>query len=184
MDEDSPLESPEGSWWDENINRREAIWLGITGGWALTLFGWMVGWTQFGDQNQIGKTIEVSPENFRNKVQEYKDNAERVTVQGNEVLSPSGNDIYIAAFQWGWDGIPAVLNRGEKYKFHISTYDVQHGFSVRRQENMSQQISLQMLPDYEWILEMEFNDPGKYVVVCNEFCGVGHRVMNSNFYVR
>ncbi len=184
MEEDSPLESPEGSWWDRNINRREAIWLGISGGWALILFSWMLGWTQFGGQNQMGETREISSERYRNKVQQFKDNSDTTTVQGSDVLVPSRNDIYIGAYQFGWDGLPVVLERGQDYKFHLSTYDVQHGFSIRKEENKSQQISLQMLPNYEWIIDMEFDDVGQYVVICNEFCGLGHRAMNTNIFVR
>jgi hypothetical protein len=35
----SPLDSPDGDWWSETVNRRETIWLGISGGWAAVLFG-------------------------------------------------------------------------------------------------------------------------------------------------
>jgi halocyanin-like protein len=181
---ESPIDPPEGDWWNEKINRRESIWLGLSGGWALTLFGWMVGWNAFGEQNQTGQTYQVSTERYQEKVQSYKDAAGRLTVDGEELLVPAENDIYVAGFQWGWDGLPAVLRPGETYKFHLGAYDVQHGFSVRNAENLSQQISLQMLPGYEWVLEMSFDDPGTYHVVCNEFCGEGHRSMHGRFVVR
>jgi len=184
MSEDSPLDSPEGNWWDRQVNRRETIWLGLSGAWALTLFGWMLGWSEFGNQNQVGETYKVPPEEFQGKVATFKQNAGSRTVDGEEVLVPAGEDVYVGALRWTWDGLPVVLEAGETYAFHLGAYDVQHGFSVRNEDNLSQQISLQMLPGYEWVLDMSFDDPGTYHVVCNEFCGNGHRTMHSKFFVR
>lgn len=180
----SPLDEPEGNWWDRQINRRETIWLGLSAGWAVSLFGWMIGWSQFGDQNQVGTTYRVSPEAFQEKVQSFKDAAGTLTVDGEKYLVPHGEDVYVGSFQWAWDGLPVVLRPGRTYRFHLGSYDVQHGFSVRDETNLSQQISLQVLPGYEWILEMTFDDPSTYQVVCNEFCGNGHRSMHGKFLVQ
>jgi len=183
MDDHSPLESPEGNWWNRSVNRRETMWLGISGAWALTLFGWMLGWTQVGDQNQIGPTYELSPDAYREKVQAYKQDSGVVTIDGEQLSVPPGTDVYIGALQWAWDGLPVALRPGTEYTFHIGAYDVQHGFSVRHADNLSQQMSLQVLPGYEWVLDMTFDDPGTYHVVCNEFCGTGHRSMHGAFTV-
>ena len=176
----SPLDSPDGDWWNEKVNRRETIWLGLTGAWALTLFGWMAGWTQFGDQNQVGETYRVPPEDYRAKVSEYKGQA--ATVDGR--LVPPGDDVYVGAVRYAFDGLPAVLEAGREYVFHLGTYDVQHGFSVRQEDTLSKQISLQMLPGYEWQVPMRFDELGTYHVVCTEFCGTGHRTMHGTFEVR
>ncbi|MDY6817411.1 MAG: cytochrome C oxidase subunit II [Halobacteriales archaeon] len=184
MTDYSPLDSPEGDWWNREVNRRETMWLGISGVWALILFGWMIGWTQVGNQNQIGPTERVSPDAFQKKVDTYKKNAETTTIGGTEALVPASEDVYIGALQWAWDGLPVALETNQTYKFHLSAYDVQHGFSVRDEDNLSQQMSLQMLPGYEWIIEMSFDEPGTYHVVCNEFCGTGHRTMHGKIFVQ
>lgn len=178
-EEASPLKAPEGNWWNRGINRRETIWLGITGAWAVSLFGWMLGWTQFGDQNQMGETYEVTAERFQEKVAAYKEAA----TETDRGLVPAGEDVYVGALQWAWDGLPVVLEAGKTYKFHLGSYDVQHGFSARHEDNLSKQLSLQILPGYEWVLEMTFDEPGTYHVVCNEFCGNGHRSMHGRIEV-
>jgi halocyanin-like protein len=183
-DDNSPLTEPEGNWWDKKVNRRESIWLGISGLTAVSLFGWMLGWTQFGNQNQTGQTYEVSAEQFQNKVDRYKQAAGTLEVDGEQMLVPHGNDVFVGARQWAWDGLPVVLRPGETYKFHLGSYDVQHGFGVRPAGNLSKQISLQIIPGYEWVLEMSFDETGTYHVVCNEFCGVGHRSMHGTFVVQ
>jgi len=166
---ESPIEPPQGDWWSEKVNRRETIWLGISGLWAMTLFGWMAGWTQFGEQNQIGKTLEVSTDRYRERVTAFADRATE-TERG---LVPPDTDVHVGAFRYGFDGLPAVLETGTEYTFHPGTYDVQHGFSVRQEDTLSKQLSLQMLPGYEWLMPMEFDEPGTYHVVCNDT--VGHK---------
>ncbi len=174
-----PLEEPEGNWWDEPVNRRESMWLGIAGLWSLGIFGWMSGFTRFGDQNPIGTTYEVDPAEFRETVQAYKEEAEET----EDGIVPPGDSVYIAGRRFDWDGLPVVLEAGREYDIHLGAYDVQHGFSVRPEESLSQQINLQIFPDTEWVIPMTFEDPGTYSVICNEFCGRGHNGMHGRFIV-
>ena len=175
----SPLDSPDDDWWNRAVNRRETIWLGISGVWAIVLFGWMIGWTQVGRQNQIGPTRRLTTAAYREKVEAFKESASE-TEAG---LVPAGDDVFIGAFRFGWDGLPVVLEAGREYRIHLGSYDVQHGFSVRQEDTLSKQLSLQVLPGYEWVLPMTFDEPGTYQVVCNEFCGEGHRTMHGRFEV-
>lgn len=175
----SPLQSPEGHWWNQPVADPEKAWLGASVVTAVILFGWMVGWTHLGNQNPTGHTYQISPENYRKKVTAYVEKATK-TERG---LRPPGEDVYVGAFQWGWDGFPVVLDAGTTYQVHLGSYDVQHGFSVRDQDDLIQQFNLQMLPGYEWVVPMTFEEPGTYRVVCNEFCGLGHRVMQNKFVV-
>jgi cytochrome c oxidase subunit 2 len=181
---DTPLEEPEGDWWNRDVNRRETSWLGISGVWAAVLFGWMAGWTRLGEQNPIGETTTVDPGAFQQRVGEYKEAAGEAEVAGDDVLVPPGEDVYVGALRYAWDGLPVRLDAGTDYRFHIGAYDVQHGFSVRKEDTLSKQLSLQVLPGYEWTVPMQFDEPGSYHVVCNEFCGTGHRTMHGVFYVR
>jgi cytochrome c oxidase subunit 2 len=176
----SPMKPPEGNWWGQSINRRESIWLGLTGLWSVLIFGWMSGYTRFGDQNPIGETLKVSPEEYQQKMSDYSDEAGE-TDEG--LLVPPDDDVYLAAQQWLWQGTPVVLETGREYDIHLSSLDVQHGFSIRPEDALSKQMNFQILPEYEWILPMEFDEPGTYHVICNEFCGVGHRTMHGRVEV-
>jgi len=176
----APLDPPEGNWWDEPVDRRESMWLGIAGAWSLVIFGWMSAFTQFGDQNPIGETFDVDSAAFESRVQEYKEAAGETDAG----FVPPGDDVYIGAQRFNWDGLPVVLEANREYDLHLGSYDVQHGFSVRPEESLSQQINLQVFPDTEWVVPMSFDDPGTYHVICNEFCGVGHRSMHGEFVVR
>lgn len=175
-----PFDEPEGNWWDEPVNRRESIWLGISGFWSLVIFGWMSGFTRFGDQNPIGQTYDVDSEEYRTMVNEYKEAADETD---DGYLIPPGDSVYVAGRRFDWDGLPVVLEAGREYDIHLGAYDVQHGFSVRPEENLSKQMNLQVLPDTEWVVPMTFEESGTYHVICNEFCGRGHNSMHGEFRV-
>ncbi len=175
-----PLDEPEGNWWDQPINRREGMWLGIAGIWSVGIFGWMSGFTRFGDQNPVGETYHVSPDEFRETVQGYKEEADE-NEDGH--LIPPDDSVYIGARRFDWDGLPAVLEVDREYDIHLGAYDVQHGFSIRPEHTLSKQINLQIFPDTEWIIPMTFDEPGTYHVICNEFCGRGHNGMHGELYV-
>jgi len=175
----SPLKPQTDNWWDVPVHWDEKVWIGISVFWALVLFGWMTAWGSIGNQTQEGPTYRVSPNAFQAKIDSFKARAEE-TERG---FRPAGSDVYIAGMRYGFDGLPVVLKAGKEYDFHLSSYDVQHGFGVRPNDALSKQMTLQLLPGYEWVLPMTFQEPGTYHVVCNEFCGVGHRTMHAKFIV-
>ena len=191
----NPLDPPDGNWWDQAINRRETIWLGIAGVWSLAIFGWMSGFTRFGDQNPVGETYAVEPEAFEASVNAYQEEAGRTSedaiLEGRppdederqNVHVPPGDAVYIMGRQFMWSGLPVVLEAGKEYDIHLGARDVQHGFSIRPGESLSQQINLQIFPDHEWIVPMTFEDPDTYHVICNEFCGAGHATMHGKLFV-
>jgi len=146
---------------------------------CVILFFWMIGWMYVGEQNPTGPTYRTSPEDFQEKVAAYLEESEQ-TDQGTV---PAGTDVFVGGVQFAWDGFPLILEAGTEYQFHLSSYDVQHGFSIRFEDELWQQINLQAMPGYEWIVPMEFEEPGTYHVVCNEFCGIGHRLMYGRFEV-
>lgn len=175
----SPLDSPEGDWWSESINRRESIWLGIAGIWSILIFGWMSAYTRIGAQNPIGQTYRVDAAGYHEKMNDYLAQA---TETDNGII-PAESDVFIGARRFDWQGTPVTLEANREYDIHLSSYDVQHGFSIRPEETLSKQISLQVLPGYEWVIPMTFDEPGDYHVICNEFCGVGHRTMHGRIHV-
>lgn len=176
----TPIEEPEGTWWNIEVGGYEKLWLGITVVWAVILFGWMAGWTYMGEQNPTGKTTRIKPDKYHEKVKNYQNRAKK-TEDGFYV--PPGNHVYLAGLRYGWAGLPVELKAGKQYMVHLGSYDVQHGFSVRKEDTLSKQLSLQILPGYEWVVPMKFNEPGTYHVICNEFCGYGHSTMHSKFRV-
>lgn len=62
--------------------------------------------------------------------------------------------------------------------FHISSIDVIHGFQIVRSNGQSMAI-----PGYVSQFTTRFEEPGEYLIVCNEYCGVGHHTMAAKLSV-
>lgn len=104
-------------------------------------------------------------------------------------------DIVVKAIgeMWSWTLTPGsggtategnlVLPAGKMVEFDVSSKDVNHNFGIYNSagELIAQ---VQAMPDYTNRLLYRFNAPGRYYVLCLEYCGVGHHAMNTEFDVK
>jgi cytochrome c oxidase subunit 2 len=70
------------------------------------------------------------------------------------------------------------LEKGASYRLHVSSIDLQHGFSLQPVN-----INIQVHPGYEHVLKLTPNQVGEYGIICNEYCGLGHHTMTGRIYV-
>ena len=172
-------------WWREPIERTEIWWIVLAFAWCIFMFTWMVGWHFVGPQNMSNEAYRTTVEAYSTKVDEmtakYKIRADEAT--GEDVVAPPpGSDIYLAGMQWQWRPI-LELKKGEKYRLHISSYDVGHGFSLQPEN-----INFQVYPGYEQVTTIVPNKSGTFSIVCGEYCGgaggIGHHSMLGRIYVK
>ncbi|NOZ52899.1 MAG: cytochrome C oxidase subunit II [Gammaproteobacteria bacterium] len=178
---------PQRHWWKLPAGRDEAIWITAAYGWCLVMLVVMVGWYFFGNQNQAGEAFRVTIDGFSNKVDEMieehqlKDTSGTLMSEGETevplVKVPPGSDYYMGAHQYSWGSIP-VLELGQTYVFHLSSLDVDHGFSL-----LPIVLNLQLIPGYDYVLRFTPNKTGVYQITCNEYCGLGHHLMAGKLYV-
>ena len=83
--------------------------------------------------------------------------------------------ILLALTRW-----PAVhlLDAQWYYRLHISSTDLQHGFSLQPLN-----MNFQVLPGYDHVLMITPTSTGVFPIVCNEFCGIGHHTMTGRIIV-
>jgi cytochrome c oxidase subunit 2 len=167
-------------WWNEPIEKTELLWISLVFVWGLVMTFMMPYWHITGDQNLSSETYRTTPEAFLEKAQKMVD---QYTVrkdgprQTPVVKPPVGSDVYMVARLWDW--WPSVeLQKGQSYRFHLSSMDWQHGFSLQPAN-----INIQVVPDYEYIVTFTPNKSGEYSVICNEYCGIGHHLMIGKIYV-
>ncbi len=67
---------------------------------------------------------------------------------------------------------------GKPVTFRITSSDVIHGFQIVRTNANSM-----VIPGYVSQFSMTFQWPGEYLIVCNEFCGLGHHLMQAKLIV-
>jgi len=165
------MESPQGVWW-KPIPRDEKLWIKIAFVWCLILFASMPFWHARGGQNASGIRHTVDPEDYRARVDEFIADYQVGDDRGFPIVAPPpGSDIYVQASMWSWRPI-LQLERGVEYILHLSSTDLNHGFSL-----LPMNVNLQVVPGYDYGLRVTPTAAGDFRIVCNEFCGVGHHLM-------
>lgn len=163
--------APKGNWW-KPVGKQEKMWVTVAFIWCMILFAMMPLWHLKGGQNPSGIRAKVEPAAFQARVdrmvQEYKVGEEN----GYPIVAPPpGSDIYLVGRMWSWYPI-LKLKKGASYILHLSSTDINHGFSL-----YPVNLNFQVVPGYDYGLRIEPNKAGDFRIVCNEFCGIGHHLM-------
>jgi cytochrome c oxidase subunit 2 len=68
---------------------------------------------------------------------------------------------------------------GAKVDFFVTSPDVVHGFEIAQTD-----VNMMIVPG--WVNEgmHTFKRPGTYLIVCNEYCGIGHQNMFAKIEVK
>jgi cytochrome c oxidase subunit 2 len=78
-------------------------------------------------------------------------------------------------------GIEISVPANEVIEFNVSSWDVNHGFSLYKEGVLMAQV--QAMPGYVNRLRWRFKDSGKYDILCLEYCGVAHAAMAATIIV-
>ena len=173
----SGIVSPRGVWW-KPAGKQEMLWVKIAFVWCLVLFAMMPLWHFKGGQNPAGTRSRVEPAAFVERVERFIADHKVGEEQNIPVVAPPpGSDIYLLAEMWQWRPV-IKLQKGVEYTLHLSSSDVNHGFSL-----LPVNANFQVVPGYDYALKIVPNEVGDYEVVCNEFCGIGHHNMVGKIIV-
>lgn len=171
----SSLASPEYGWW-KPFPRDEKAWLVLIIIAALILSAITVGWAMFGKQNVPVASYAATPEQFEKQVADF---TAKYQIQGSpgEVRVPPGQDAFVMASMWSFT--PGLhLKAGQTYTIWLSSKDILHGFSIA-----GQNLNLTASPGHAYGIRITPDKPGTYLVICNEYCGIGHQNMTGKIIV-
>ena len=170
--------APEKLWW-KPFGRMEKTWLTVAFVWCVFLTVMMPLWYFYGKQNVPTETYRVTREQYAAKVNEFVAQYQVGDENGIPVVAPPpGSDVYLRASTWQWYPI-LQLEKGQTYRLHISSMDLDHGFSLQPVN-----INLQVLPGYDYVATIVPTSAGEFTIVCNEFCSLGHHTMVGKVIVK
>ncbi len=165
-------------WWKQPIHKVELAWIIIAFCWGLLMFFMMIYWHGAGEQNLSNEAYKIKPEQYAMKTQAMIERYQVREENGFPVVHPpAGADVYLTGRLFNWWPI-LELEKDQTYRLHLSSVDVQHGFSLQPVN-----INVQVHPGYEMVVTMKPDRAGEYGIVCNEFCGIGHHLMVGKIYV-
>lgn len=75
------------------------------------------------------------------------------------------------------------LSADKEIEFQVSSADVNHGLGIYN--NKGELIAqVQVMPNHVHRLSLNIKKPGIYQILCMEYCGVGHHIMQAFFKVK
>ena len=89
--------------------------------------------------------------------------------------------VRVDGVQFAWVIKPNRVEAGRPVEFRLHSKDVNHAFALYRGNKL--EVQVQVPPDVEQRLTHTFDEPGRYRVVCLEFCGFNHHLMQSQIEV-
>jgi len=171
------IESPRGVWW-KPAHKAEKMWVLIAFGWCMVLFAMMPLWHLKGAQNPSGIRHRVDPNAYARRTNEFIAAYKIGEEAGHAIVEPPpGSDVYLLGRMWSWDPV-LKLRKGVEYTLHLSSLDVNHGFSLSPVN-----LNFQVVPGYDYGLRIVPTEAGDFRIVCNEFCGIQHHAMVGRIIV-
>ena len=165
------LDAVPGNWW-KPAHKAEKVWVSIAFAWCMVLFAMMPLWHFRGGQNPSGVRSRVDPKAFYARTLAFAAQYKVGEDRGIPIVqAPPGSDIYLVGLTYQWFPI-LQLERDKEYMLHLSSLDVNHGFSL-----FPVNINFQIIPGYDYALRVTPNSSGDFRIICNEFCGIGHHTM-------
>lgn len=102
----------------------------------------------------------------------------RFASQGVSIAADGGVHVRVIGLTFAWLPAEVAVPAETPVTFHLTARDVVHGYQIVRSNGQAM-----VIPGYISRFTTQFDTPGEYLVVCNEYCGVGHHVMFGKLVV-
>ena len=114
-------------------------------------------------------TYAIAEADFMAKVDDQNARYKVGDEDGMPVVRPPPGDVYVAAGRWRF--LPVLqLEAGQSYRFHVSSQDIMHGVVIGGKEAL-------VMPGLAAVLPVTAGEPGRFTMVCSEYCGLDHNKM-------
>ncbi len=173
--DDSSVIPPEPGW-ARRLPLDEKLFLWVVVASVAFMSAFAVGWLVLGKQNVPTDSYRIKPAAFGEKLQEFM---AKNTRPDGRVHVPPGEDAYLLAARYTFYP-ELVVKAGQEVRIWISSVDALHGFSL---VGGGQNLNLEIAPGHAYGATFTPEKPGEYLIVCNEYCGLGHHGMKGRIIV-
>ncbi|MBB6454057.1 cytochrome c oxidase subunit 2 [Salirhabdus euzebyi] len=153
------------------MHRLEEIWLTVSCG-ILIIFMFIVGYQAF--------ALEMGPPSHMETIDPQKvDQTEPFDNPGVFEIGENEYEVVMTMQTFGFTPNKIEIPVGAEVHFTLTSKDVTHGFQVA-----GTNINAMVMPGHIQKISHTFDEPGEYLVLCNEYCGIGHQVMATTITVK
>jgi len=153
------------------MHRDEKIWLTISFGMIMA-FMLVTGYQTFALEMGAPSNMEtIDPQKVDETAPFDKPGVYQIGENEYEVVMT----LQIFSFNPAKIEVPA----GAKVHFIMTSKDVVHGFQVA-----GTNLNAMVMPGHIQRITQTFDEPGEFLVLCNEYCGSGHQLMGTTITVK
>lgn len=153
-----------------HVHLYERIWMWAAAGLIAVSFG-LLGYAALAQNNQPPSHVEtIDP---RTVFSDARFAQRGVATNPDGSVTVTGIALMFL-FQPNEIRVPA----GRPVTFRLTSADVVHGFQI-----VGTNANTMVIPGYVSQFTTVFETPGEYLIVCNEFCGLGHHGMYGTLIV-
>jgi cytochrome c oxidase subunit 2 len=153
-----------------HIDFYEKIWMWAAAG-IVVIFLASMGFTFFGRAIQPPSHVEmIDPATVRTD-EEFGNPGVTINADGSAT-------VVVQAFMFAFLPNEIRVPRDQPVTFRMTSADVIHGFQI-----VGTNGNTMVVPGYVSQFTTVFSEAGEYLIVCNEYCGLGHHVMSAKLIV-
>lgn len=97
---------------------------------------------------------------------------------GVREVAPGRYEVVIIARAWSFQPAEVRVPAGAEITFVATTTDVLHGFNVE-----GTRLNMMLIPGQISRNTYTFDEPGEHLLICHEYCGIGHHTMAGKVIV-
>ncbi|MGM8214611.1 cytochrome c oxidase subunit II [Bacillaceae bacterium W0354] len=153
------------------MHRYEKIWLTVS---SLMIIGFtlVIGYQAFAEgMGPPSEKILIDPQKV--------DTTEPFDQPGIKQIGENEYEVVMTLQIFSFTPMELEFPAGSTVHFTLTSKDVVHGFQVA-----GTNINAMVMPGYVSKITQKFDEPGEYLVLCNEYCGAGHQLMSTNIIIR
>ncbi len=92
--------------------------------------------------------------------------------------APGQYEVVVIARAWQFQPSEIHVPAGADITFTVSSVDVLHGFNVE-----GTRLNMMLIPGQISQNTYRFREPGEHLIICHEYCGLGHHTMSGKVIV-
>lgn len=97
---------------------------------------------------------------------------------GLRELAPLRYEVAMIAQAWSFTPNNIVVPAGSTVTFRVTSRDVIHGFEIT-----GAVANMMLIPGQVSVATVTFEEPGEHLIICHEYCGIGHQGMFASITV-
>ncbi len=150
-----------------HVHDYEKLWLGL----SLLLIVALIGAVTYG---AVGAGVAMVDDSHETVDPDNLNDHPRFGDTGVHHVEGNQYDVNMLALQFAFLPTTVEVPAGSEVTFYVTSPDVIHGMQLE-----GTNVNTMVIPGEVAEITVEFDEPGEYGIVCNEFCGAGHHDMEG-----